>query len=481
MSLQVLERSAELDRNASLPRLSRSAIPHSRAWVAVLVATDILVFCTALFLGNLIVYGHHHSGFSVPKVVLFDAGYVALWLIIFERLGLYRKTAALSVKDELYFTVTALTIGIIPQLLLFTLVPAISASRMVLLLALGFSILGAALTRTGLRALRESGAFRRQRRVAIVGSMDRAEQVCEAMDVSRESTILIPITNLDRDCDGGANGDPTLSNIPWLNEAFSRGCDTIIFTEIPSPVLIPRLLEVAALRQVRIAFAPPRIRQQSYALSLEIDGHQALIVPERLKACTPRARLAKRMMDLVLAPIALAVFSPVMLICAAAILIEDGRPIFYRQERVGLNGRVFEILKFRSMCLDAERQTGAVWVRKDDDRRTRVGAIMRRFSFDELPQFFNVLKGDMSLVGPRPERPTFVESFRASYPHYDERHLVRPGITALSHMKMHRLVDANDIAMRLTFDLYYLEEWSLFMDISLLIRTAAEFLFQRAG
>jgi putative colanic acid biosynthesis UDP-glucose lipid carrier transferase len=132
------------------------------------------------------------------------------------------------------------------------------------------------------------------------------------------------------------------------------------------------------------------------------------------------------------------------------------------------------------MRVDAESETGAVWVRENDDRRTRVGAVLRRLSFDELPQLFNVLSGDMSLVGPRPERPVFEERFRQMLPRYDERHLVPPGITGWSHIHMRRLVNQDDIAERLEYDLRYVEQWTVWLDVSILFKTALEFLFHRS-
>lgn len=479
MSLPLLERTAELPKLPSLPSL-RSSAPYSKTWAAILVASDLLVFCGGLALAGFFGYSHRHDIYY-PRFIVYNVVYVALWLLVFERLGLYKRTSALTVKDELYFTVAALIIGIVPQFVLFTIVPAISTSRTVLLYALGLSIVGAGATRTSLHALRKRGVFCSRPRTVIIGNAGRIEQVAASMQLDASNTMLIEVDDIDRDYGANVDGDLGLVSIPWLQRAFAWQCDAMVFADIPPPSVIPYLLEAAALRQIRIAFAPPRLRRQSYALSLEIDGHQALIVPERLKACTPRARLMKRLFDVVLAPVALLVFSPVMLLCAAAIFIESGGPIFYRQARVGLGGRVFEILKFRSMRVDAEASSGATFVKADDDRRTRVGAIIRRFSFDELPQFFNVLRGDMSLVGPRPERPVFVAEFRKKYPRYDERHLVRPGITGLSHMQMRRVVDTDDMGMRLSFDLFYIEEWSMFMDVSLLIRTGIEFLFQRAA
>ena len=158
----------------------------------------------------------------------------------------------------------------------------------------------------------------------------------------------------------------------------------------------------------------------------------------------------------------------------------DG-PIFYRQARVGRGGNDFEILKFRTMPVTAESATGPIWTQQGDSRATKLGAFLRRTSLDELPQLFNVIRGDMSIVGPRPERPVFVELFRQYLPRYDERLLVRPGLTGWSHVQMKRNAPISDIAERLSHDLYYIENYSFLMDVSIVLKTAAEFLFQRAA
>jgi lipopolysaccharide/colanic/teichoic acid biosynthesis glycosyltransferase len=168
-----------------------------------------------------------------------------------------------------------------------------------------------------------------------------------------------------------------------------------------------------------------------------------------------------------------------MLVVAIAIYLESGGPVLYRQERIGQDGSVFDILKFRSMRKDAESATGAVWAKSNDARVTKVGRFLRRTSLDELPQIFNVLRGQMSIVGPRPERPVFVEHFRDAIDRYDERHLVRPGITGLSHVHMNRDVDQSAIGQRLEYDLFYIEHWSPMMDLSIVFKTGCEFLLHR--
>jgi Undecaprenyl-phosphate glucose phosphotransferase len=181
------------------------------------------------------------------------------------------------------------------------------------------------------------------------------------------------------------------------------------------------------------------------------------------------SRFAKRGFDLLVAGAAAIFFSPLMLLIALAIWLEDRGPIFYRQVRMGLDGKSFEIVKFRSMRVGAENESGAKWAERDDPRRTRVGRLIRAWSFDELPQLWNVLRGDMSVVGPRPERPQFVEQFRAELPHYMLRHKVRAGMTGWA--QVHGWRGNTSVRMRIEHDLYYIENWSLMLDLKICFMT----------
>jgi len=177
----------------------------------------------------------------------------------------------------------------------------------------------------------------------------------------------------------------------------------------------------------------------------------------------------KRAMDIVVSAVALVVLSPFMLLVALLIKLDSPGPVFYAQERMGLDAKPFWCLKFRSMRQDAEAETGPVWAKKDDPRRTRLGAFLRRFSIDELPQLINVLVGDMSLVGPRPERPVFVERFKRSIPRYMDRHREKAGITGWA--QVNGLRGDTSITERTKYDVWYIENWSLWLDIKILIRT----------
>ncbi len=178
---------------------------------------------------------------------------------------------------------------------------------------------------------------------------------------------------------------------------------------------------------------------------------------------------AKRLMDVVVSAIGLIFLSPVFLLIAILIKLESKGPVFYTQVRVGLDGRPFPMIKFRSMRADAEQESGPVWATKDDPRKTRIGAFMRRTNIDEWPQLINVLLGDMSLVGPRPERPVFVEQFKQVVPRYMERHKEKGGITGWAQVNGFR--GETSIVERTRYDLYYIENWSLWFDIKIILRT----------
>jgi len=179
--------------------------------------------------------------------------------------------------------------------------------------------------------------------------------------------------------------------------------------------------------------------------------------------------LVKMLEDKVLSIIILAMISPLMLLIALAVKLSSPGPVFYRQERVGWNGRTFTMFKFRTMPVDAESKTGPVWAKAGERRATPFGAFLRRTSMDELPQFINVVRGEMSIVGPRPERPAFVDKFKDEIPDYMKKHLVKAGITGWAQVNGWR-GDTN-LEKRIEYDLYYIEHWSLWLDMKIILLT----------
>lgn len=190
----------------------------------------------------------------------------------------------------------------------------------------------------------------------------------------------------------------------------------------------------------------------------------------------PRA-MQKRVLDLVVSGALLVLLSPLLVLIAFLIVVTSGRPVLYRQERVGRGGEAFTMIKFRSMSTDAETDTGPVWASEQDERRTRLGSFLRRSGLDELPQLWNVFKGDMSLVGPRPERPAFVEDFEKEMTWYRFRHRMRPGITGWA--QSHGLRGNSSLDSRVQFDNWYIEHWSIWLDIKIIAMTARELISGR--
>jgi exopolysaccharide biosynthesis polyprenyl glycosylphosphotransferase len=187
----------------------------------------------------------------------------------------------------------------------------------------------------------------------------------------------------------------------------------------------------------------------------------------------------KRIMDIFVSLIILTITSPILFITAVVIKLDSWGPVFFKQERCGIDGQLFKMIKFRSMRHDAEKYSGPVWSSKNDPRITRIGGILRKIRIDEIPQMINVLKGEMSLVGPRPERPFFVEKLSKEIPYYKRRLKVRPGITGWAQVKHKYDETIDDVKIKLRYDLFYIENMSLRMDFKILFRTIFVVLFAK--
>lgn len=179
----------------------------------------------------------------------------------------------------------------------------------------------------------------------------------------------------------------------------------------------------------------------------------------------------KRLLDFCLAVLGLVLALPIILLTALAVKLDSKGPVFHKQKRVGMEGRIFTLVKFRSMNVNAEQDTGPVWAQKNDSRITRVGKVIRKLRVDEIPQMWNVLRNEMSFVGPRPERPYFVEELKKDIPYYTERLVVKPGITGWAQINYTYGSTKEDALQKLQYDLYYIKNMSIFLDIIILLRT----------
>src|SRR5579872_3298745 len=221
--------------------IARSAPPaYPARWTAILLLTDVVLFSVASWLGALVGFHHWNSPRIVGHLLIAELLYVALWVLVFDRLGLYRRTFALSMKDELYYTVAALGLGIVPQLVLFTIYPEISTSRIALIFGLLFSIVLVGSSRAILHRMRENQWFKSPRKISIVGTGEHVERVLESMELTADSeTQLIVLDDVEQTIDQiDLSRDPELKRIEWFNHARTWGCDTIVMTEMVPPHLL---------------------------------------------------------------------------------------------------------------------------------------------------------------------------------------------------------------------------------------------------
>jgi sugar transferase (PEP-CTERM system associated) len=215
-------------------------------------------------------------------------------------------------------------------------------------------------------------------------------------------------------------------------------------------------------------------------LPIEVLNPSYLVFSSGFKV-SKAVRVYKRIFSIVFSIIGMILSAPLMLLTAIAIKIDSRGPILFSQERVGKNGKAFKLLKFRSMSTDAEAGTGPVWAQQNDPRITRVGKFIRRTRIDELPQFINVLKGDMHFVGPRPERPFFVEQLRKAIPYYWQRHSVEPGLTGWAQVRYPYGSTIEEACEKLKYDLYYIKNLSILLDLWIIFQTVKIVLLGRGA
>jgi len=400
----------------------------------------------------------------------------AIWGVTLRASGLYDPMRGRPGSSERSRLVRASSLA----MLVFTAVSfllfekAYSLSR---LLLVTFWVLGTAalviersLVREVLRAARRRGY--NQRHVLIVGDGDLARGVAERMARHPELGLRVAGFLSDDPANvGGRVADrPVLGRWEEVAEVASgRGIDQVVlalpFESLPRLGSLVARLD-AAVVDVKVV---PDI-ERFVSLKSGIEDFEGLpVIGLRATPLAGWGRVAKRAMDVAGASLALVLLSPLLLLLALLVKVSSPGPVLFSQERMGLDGRVFRVWKLRTMRQDAEAETGPVWAVEDDPRRTGIGSVLRRLSLDELPQLVNVLRGEMSLVGPRPERPVFIEEFRRRIPRYMMRHMVQAGMTGWA--QVHGWRGNTPIEKRIQYDLYYIENWSLGLDLKILLLT----------
>ena len=397
-----------------------------------------------------------------------------LWPVVFYFYGLYQIRRNRSRVDEGLAVLVATGLSTLLLSGLATFYRGFSYSRLVLVLFFGLDVLFVFAGRTAIRRYLEE-AWRHGvgvRRVLVVGAgrLGRAvvDKFLEHPETGLRAVGFVDDAPEKRGAD--YRGVPILGTTGEVARLVdAHGVDTV-FLALP---LDAHRTMLAVLKDVgrtvaEVHVVPDLLQYITFRAGVEdLDGLPVVHLTQ--VPLSGWMSLVKRALDIGISAGALAVLSPLFAGIAAAIRLSEGGPIYYRQRRMGLDGRPFDILKFRSMVVGAEEGLGPTWASPEDPRRTAVGAFLRRWSLDELPQLVNVFKGEMSLVGPRPERPEFVREFKEKFPQYMLRHRVRSGITGWA--QVHGWRGNTSLSKRIEYDLYYIDNWSLSLDIKILWMT----------
>ena len=402
-------------------------------------------------------------------------GAALLGVIVFPETGLYRSRRGASLADDLraltYGWSVVVAIGISIAFLAKT---SDSYSRVWVAASATAGLLAHAGMRVALRLalrwLRRRGY--NLRHVSIVGAGELAAEVVRRLRQAPWSGLIVHALYDDTPALAGGliEGVPVRGPIAQLGRDLDAGGIDQVWIALPlrDEDRIRRVAAELRGHSVQIRYVPDifgfELLRHSFS---EIAGMPVIGLSD-----TPiegMARMLKAAEDYALGAFLLLLSSPLFVVIAFAILATSGAPVFYRQTRVTSNGRPFTMLKFRTLPVNAEVQSGPVWSAPDATRSTGLGRMLRRYSLDELPQLINVLSGDMSLVGPRPERPEFIAQFRKEVPGYMQKHLVKAGITGWA--QVNDLRGSSDLAKRIQYDLYYIDNWSLWFDLRILALT----------
>jgi len=408
------------------------------------------------------------------------------WLIIFTFVGMYRTWFAASRFDELSTLFKASFVGIF---ILFFIIflddyshGVSSPNRILIFIYWGMLLALVGSGRLFIRYFQRSLLIRGigRRNVLIVGFNKKAKDVHDQL-LKHKALGLDVKGYVSSNGHGPENKYKEISVIGPVKEIErlideTSAQEIIIALEKDDHDILIQLISKCDQKNVGIKIVPDLYEIVSgQAKTSQIYGMPLIdIMPQLMPEWEKKL---KRSFDIIISLIILTITFPVCLITAIAIKIDSKGPVFFKQERCGLNGNTFTMIKFRSMFRDAEKMSGPVWSQKDDPRITEVGKFIRRARIDEIPQMYNVLKGEMSFVGPRPERPFFVEKLAQEIPYYKRRLKVRPGITGWAQVKHKYDESLEDVKVKLKYDLFYIENISLRMDFKIILRTIYVVLF----
>jgi len=419
--------------------------------------------------------------FFIPMLVIY-----LYWLIIFTFVGMYRTWFASSRFDEISTLFKATFFGV---LLLFFLIfvddymhNVATATRILIFIYWGLFLFFVGSGRIVIRSVQRNLLIKGIGRRAglIIGFNNKGKEVLEnvliapALGIDIKSFVAVKNENIGKDY----KGIKVEGTTDQLNEIIQKynAKEIIIALEKEDHDILIDVISKTEGKNLSLKIVPDLYEILSgQARTSQIYGIPLIdIMPELMPEWEKKL---KRLMDILISFLILIVSSPIIILTAIAIKIDSEGPVLFKQERLGQNGKPFNVYKFRSMIKDAEKYTGPVWSQKDDPRVTRMGRFVRKVRIDEIPQMLNVLKGEMSLVGPRPEREFFVEKLSKEIPYYKRRLKVRPGVTGWAQIKHKYDESIDDVKIKLRYDLFYIENMSIRMDFKILLRTVFVVLF----
>jgi len=403
-----------------------------------------------------------------PKAVLV----AVVSFISFVAMGLYRFHQRLYFREAVVRVLVGLVFACLALAILFYAFPSAMINRDIASVAFGYALVLTLIVRLGFVRTVDENVFRRA--TLVYGAGDRAASITSIRRRAdrRGFKVVARVAALGDTIVG--DKEVLQTNGKSITDiAIEKGADEIVVAMDDRRGNLPiRELLDARLEGIDVIDLLEFLERETGKIRVDLVHPGWLIFSPGFRRSKFRS-FAKRVLDTVVCGILLLVSWPIMLVVALAIKIEDGlsAPVFYTQSRVGRGNRNFTVLKFRSMREDAEEDGKAVWASKEDSRVTRVGNFLRNSRLDELPQVFNVLAGQMSVVGPRPERPEFVNELQENIPYYAERHMVKPGVTGWAQLEYSYGASEEDAIEKLQYDLYYIKNQTLLLDLMIILQT----------
>jgi sugar transferase (PEP-CTERM system associated) len=459
-------------------RLFKHYVPHT---LLMLGLVDFLVLAMAAEAGWLLriwqIGGDAASASTrAPQLLIYAATLQLTMLAV----GAYGPEALRSMRFAAARLCVAVAIGVLFLTLLFFLIPPIAFWRSNLLYAMGFSLVGLMAMRMLLGKSLGSEAFKR--RVLILGAGPRAARVESLAKREGAGFAVVGYVSMNDGAKAvpGAVNRADIANL--ARHVVRLGASEVVLAleERRNALPLQDLLRVKTTG-VHVNELSSFLERETGRVDLDSVNPSWLIFSDGFSAGRRVSSAAKRLFDLAASALLLVLTAPLILITALLVKLETRGPAFFRQRRVGLYGQSFDMVKLRSMRHDAEVGGQAVWAQQDDPRITRIGSIIRKLRIDELPQTWSVLKGEMSFVGPRPERPQFVADLEARLPFYAERHMVKPGITGWAQINYPYGASIDDARQKLEYDLYYAKNYTPFLDLLILLQTLRVILWREGA